>query len=135
MREGPTPMVRYQRRVSTGWSRQTDWSTNEHAMLREVLEKTLCIDQLDVSDLCSRVLIVRRRQLLAEAHRGNLTQPNYQGSEYWVGSRSRKGGIRMAPHLSRFVEEEQRQDSAIQQEKRKAAENGAAGAKTPLPKE
>ena len=133
MREGPTPMVRHQRWVSSSWSRQTDRSINEHAVLREVLEKALCIDQLDVSNLCSRELCVRRRQLRAEAHRGNLTQPNYQGSEYWNDSRSRKGGIRVAPHLSRFVAEEQRQDNAIQKEKRNAAENGAAGAKAPPP--
>ena len=126
-------MVRHQRWVSSSGISQTDRSIYEHAVLSEVLEKALCIGQLDVSNLCSLELCVRRLQLIEEAHRVNPTQPNYQGSEYWMGSRSRKGGILVAPHLSRFVAEEQRQDNTIQLEKRNAAENGAAGAKTPPP--
>ena len=132
--EGSTPIVRHQRGASSSWSSQTDKSIYEHSVLSEVSEKALCIDQLDVTKLCSLELCVRRLQLIAEAHRVNFTQPNYQGSEYWMSARSRKGGILVTPHLSRFVAEEQRQGNAIPREKRKAAENGASGAKTPPPK-
>ena len=68
----------------------TDRSIYEHVVLSEVLEKALCIDQLDVSNLCSLGLCVRLLQLTEEAHRVKPTQPNYQGSEHWMGSRSRK---------------------------------------------
>ena len=91
----------------------------------------MCIDQLDVMNLCSLELCIRRLQLNAEAHRFNPTQPNYQGSEGWMGAPSRMGSILVAPHLSRFVADEQRQENAIQLERRRAAENGASGAETP----
>ena len=40
----------------------------------------------------------------------------------------------VAPSLARFIAKEQRQDNAIQKEKRKAAEERATGAKTPPPR-
>ena len=133
VREGSTLRGQYQRGVSSSGISQTDRSTREHAVLSEVLEKAMCIDQLDVMNLCALELCIRRLHLIAEGHRVKPTQPNYQGSECWMGARARRW-IRVAPLLSRFVAEEQRQDSTIQLEKRKAAENGAAGAKMPPPR-
>ena len=136
----------------------------EQAVLSEALEKAVCIDLLDVSELCSREPSSRRLRLVEGTPRISPTQPNYQRNEYWVGSRPREFSIMpmgwswsfchaqdanvdmcrrreavdvirlVAPSLARLTAKEQRQDNAIQEEKRKAAENGAAGATPPPPK-
>ena len=45
-------------------------------------------------------MIVRRKQLLVEAHVGNPSAPSYEASDYFMGRRYRPGGGIVVPSLT-----------------------------------
>ena len=68
-------------------------------------------------------LVVRRRQLLAEAHVANPAAPSYEGGDYFLGAGRTASGAVIAPALTSHVSDRLRGDAAIQKERRKIAEN------------
>lgn len=59
--------------------------------------------------------LVRRLQLIEEAH-------SYEGSEHWMGSGRRKGGVLVSPAFAKHVATRVREDTEVAKERRKAKE-------------
>ena len=92
-------------------------------MLSSILDTALTYDGLAVSNLASFELLVRRKQLLAEAHIYNPSHPSYDGSEHWLGSRYKPGGAIIVPALSEHVAKKMHEEAQILKERRKLEEN------------
>lgn len=67
-------------------------------------------------------MIVRRKQLLCEAHVGNPAQPSYEASDYFMGIRYRPGGGIAIPSLTEHVAKRLHEEGQVLKEKRKMRE-------------
>lgn len=102
----------------------------EDQVLAQVLDLAISFDCLQISNLASFEMIVRRRQLLAEAHSYDPSAPNFQGADYWLGNRYKQGGAIVMTSLTEHVAKRLQADSAILKEKRKLEEaKGKGGGK------
>ena len=99
-----------------------DRAAYEDLVLAQILETAVTYDALSVVNLACMELLVRRRQLLAEAHLGNPSAPSYDGGEYFLGAGRTAPGAVIAPALTNHVAEKMRADASIQKERRKLAE-------------
>jgi hypothetical protein len=99
-----------------------DRAIYDDQVLSFILELAVTYDCLNVVNLACMEVLIRRRQLLAEAHVSNPGAPSYEGSEYFLGTGSRPGGAVVAPALANHVSEMMRADAAIMKERRKIAE-------------
>lgn len=99
----------------------------ENEALSQILDVAINFDALQVCNLACFELLVRRKQLIAEAHQFNPASPSYEGSEYWMGNRYKSGGAIIVPSLTEHVSKQLQADSAIMKERRKLAESKAAG--------
>ena len=100
-----------------------DRAIHEDSVLAQILETAVTYDALNVNNLACMELVVRRRQLLAEAHVANPSAPSYEGGDYFLGAGRTASGAVIAPALTSHVSDRLRGDAAIQKEKRKIAEN------------
>ena len=119
---GTTPLLRHSRWVSESGVGADSRSGHEHSILSHILEKAVCIDQLNVVNLVSLEIVVRRLVLLEEAHSIDPGQPSFEGWEHWLGLGERRAGILVPPELSRHVARKVGDESAVQKERRKAKE-------------
>lgn len=105
----------------------------EDETLSHILDVAISYDCLCVSNLACFELLVRRKQLLAEAHSYNPASPNYEGSEYWMGNKFKHGGAIVIPSLTEHVAKRLHADSQIMKERRKLeeAKGKAKGGKPP----
>ena len=94
----------------------------EDQVLSQILDAAISYDCLQVSNLACFELLVRRRQLLAEAHSHDPMAPNYQGADYWMGSKYKHGGAIVINSLTEHVARRLQADSQIMKEKRKLEE-------------
>ena len=101
----------------------------QDATLAQILDTAICYDALNVSNLASFELLVRRRQLIAAAHCHNASAPSYDGADYYLGNRYRQGGSILVPALT--VSKKLQADSAIMKERRKLAEAEASAKSAP----
>ena len=101
----------------------------QDATLAQILDTAICYDALNVSNLASFELLVRRRQLIAAAHSHNASAPSYDGADYYLGNRYRQGGSILVPALT--VSKKLQADSAIMKERRKLAEAEASAKSAP----
>ena len=99
----------------------------EDEVLSQILDVAISYDALCVSNLASFELLVRRKQLLAEAHSYNPASPSYEGSDYWMGSRYKHGGAIVVPRLTEHVSKKLQADSQIMKERRKLEEAKGRG--------
>lgn len=97
-------------------------ATFEDETLSHILDLAVSYDSLAVSNLACFELLVRRKQLIAEAHAYNPMSPSYEGSEYWLGSKCKHGGAIVVPALTEHVSKKLQADSAIMKERRKLEE-------------
>ena len=95
----------------------------EDETLAHILDVAVCSDGLAVCNLASFELLVRRRQLLAEAHSYSPNAPSYEGAEYWMGNRFKTGGGIVIPSLTEHVARRLHADAQILKERRKLEEN------------
>lgn len=102
----------------------------EDQVLAQILDTAISFDCLQVSNLASFELLVRRRQLLAEAHSYDPTSPNFQGADYWLGSRYKHGNAIVINSLTEHVAKRLQADSQILKEKRKLEEAKGKGKST-----
>lgn len=111
----------------------------EDEALSRILDTAISFDCLCVTNLASFELLVRRRQLIAEAHAYNPNSPNYDGAEHWMGSRFKQGGAIVVPALTDHVAKRLQSEYQILKEKRKLeeAKGKAKGGKPskPVPKQ
>ena len=108
-----------------------DRSTYEHECLSRIFEAMVCIDQLNPSSLQSAELVVRRMQVIREAHRVSPSAPDYSSADYFMGWRYRKQNQGIDSSLAAHVASELKNDAAIQKEARKAREEQAARRRNP----
>ena len=91
----------------------------EDETLAHILDVAISFDCLCVTNLAAFELLVRRRQLIAEAHAYNPSSPSYEGSEYWMGNRFKHGGAIVVPALTEHVAKKLQADFQIMKERRK----------------
>ena len=77
-----------------------DRAVFEDKVLSKVLDAAVKIDGLNFCNSLAFEMIVRRKQLLCEAHVGNPGQPSFEGSNYFMGVRYRPGGEIVIPSLT-----------------------------------
>ena len=99
-----------------------DRSTYEHECLSRILESLISVDQLNVCALQGAELVVRRMQVIREAHRISPSSPDYSSAEYYMGWKYRRGAHGVDSELSQFVAGEMKNDAMILKESRKARE-------------
>ena len=93
--------------------------------LAEIFETAGCYDQLILSSLAFVELLVRRWQMIVDAHSRNPLAPNYEASEYYSGQRRGKMGI--SPALSAHVARTMKDESEIDRQRHKANEARGRG--------
>lgn len=95
----------------------------EDEVLSRIIDIAIKYDALNVCNLACMEMLVRRKQLLAEAHVGSPSAPSYEASDYFMGMRYRPGGGIVVPSLSEHVSRRMHEDSQILKEKRKLKES------------
>eukprot|EP00438_Fugacium_kawagutii_P011539 Skav230147 [mRNA] locus=scaffold1301:267704:272380:+ [translate_table: standard] len=76
---------------------------HEDELLARVLDACICYDCLNPSNLLCMELVVRRRQLIAQAHSLNPSAPSYDGADLFLGNQYRSGGGIVVPSLRDHV--------------------------------
>ena len=103
-----------------------DRSVYEHECLSRIFESMVCVDQLNCSGLQSMELVVRRMQVIREAHRVSPNAPDYSSADYFMGWRYKKQSQGIDSGLAAHVAAELKNAAAIQKEARKAREGGTS---------
>jgi hypothetical protein len=92
-------------------------------------------DQLNVANLASAEVAVRRLMLIEEAyHKGGGSAPIYDGAEHYLGSSETADGSAVDPALRKHATARQKEEGEYLKERRKLAEErslrtkGGAGA-------
>ena len=119
---GTTPLQRHGKWIAESGVGADSRSGHEHSILSHILEKTICVDQLNVVNLVGMEIVVRRLILLEEAHSVDPGQPSFEGWEHWLGLGERRAGILIPPELSRHVARKVGDEAAVAKERRKAKE-------------
>ena len=109
------------------WARESDIKSGdrsifEHNVLSRAIDLAVRNDHLNVKNLWCLEFLIRRLQLIEEAHAENPSNPSWEGAEHFLGIEEKKGGVATAPSLKRFVADELGREAAILKEKRKARE-------------
>ena len=97
-----------------------------------VLEAFVMVDQLNIPNLKGCELLVRRWQLIREAHRISPTSPDYSAADVFMGWAYRRGdGVE--PSLAKYVADELKAKEEMDQRKKSGRPNpartgGAGGA-------
>ena len=99
----------------------------EDEVLAQMLDVAVSFDCLNVANLASFELLVRRRQLIADAHSLNPSAPSYDGADYYLGSRYKHGGGIIVPALTEHVSKRLQADSQILKERRRLEEAKGRG--------
>ena len=106
-----------------------DRAIYEDEVLSKVIDSAIRYDGLNIINLSSFELIVRRKQLLAEAHVANPGAPSYEAADFFMGQKYRPGGGIVVPSLTQQVAQAMHEESQIMKEKRKLLEAKGAGKK------
>ena len=108
---------------------------HENEVLSRALDLAISYDSLNIANLASFELLIRRRkQLLAEAYSYGGTNPSYAGADHFMGTSYRPGGAIVVPELTKYVADRMHQESQILKEKRKQGElKGGKGKDKPNP--
>lgn len=109
-----------------------DRSIHENEVLSRALDLAVTYDSLNVSNLASFELLIRRKQLLADAHSYSPGAPSYEAAEHYLGNTYKPGGAIVVPELSKHVAEKMHQESQIMKERRKQMEYKGKGRGKPF---
>jgi len=94
----------------------------EHEVISTVVEYAVVYDRLNVKNLVSFELLLRRLQLHESAVAQSPGAPSYEGAQHFLGTPERRGGAIVAPALTQYVAAQLSHEAAIEKEKRKARE-------------
>ena len=100
---------------------------HEDELLARVLDTCITYDCLNAANLGCMELVVRRRQLIAQAHALNPASPSYDGADLFLGNQYRAGGGIVVPALKEHVSKGLQAESQILKERRKLAEARGSG--------
>ena len=110
---------------------KSDRSTYERECLSRILESLVTVDQLNICALQGAELVVRRMQVISEAHRISPSSPDYTSADYYMGWKYRRGAHGVESELSQFVAGEMKNDALIMKESRKAREEAQSRRQNP----
>ena len=107
-----------------------DLFVDDHLFISELLETTVCFDQLNASELGAMELVARRYQLYEEFYSHSLRQSDGgQSAEIWMderqlflGQERGRGKALACPLLEEWVAERLKSESAVLKERRKGRE-------------
>ena len=102
---------------------KNDRSIYEMEVIAKVVEAFVMTDQLNLPNLKGGELLLRRWQLIKEAHRISPMSPDYSSSKFFMGW-DRESGVQSG--LSKHVSEKLKDEAAIAKEARKAREEMAS---------
>lgn len=108
-----------------------DRSTYEHECLSRIMEAMITVDQLNIGSLQSSELIMRRLQVIREAHRISPSAPDYSSADHFMGWKWKKATQGIDAGLAAHVAGELKNEAAISKEARKAREEAAARRRPP----
>ena len=118
---GLTPVTDHEHWVRTNELPRGDRSVYEMEVITRVLESLVMVDQLNLPNLKGCELLLRRWQLIREAHRISPGAPDYSAADIFMGWQYRRGaGVN--PALAKHVADELKDQAAIAKEARKAKE-------------
>jgi hypothetical protein len=109
----------------------------EHAHISEVLRVAVTIDQLDLSNLCSTELMLRRMVQIETAVKRNPKVPDFGGLDMMLESKLDSTGAAVTAAFNDWLKTQQQTEAQIQKqgrllrEERTAAKKAAGGSKTP----
>ena len=104
-----------------------DRAVFEDEVLSKVLDAAIKFDRLNIYNSLAFEMVVRKKQLLREAHVGNPAQPSYEASDYFMGVRYRPGGGIVIPSLTEHVAKRMCEESQVLKEKRNMREAKGSG--------
>ena len=118
---GLTPVTDHEHWVRTHDLPRGDRSVYEMEVITRALEAFAMHDQLNLPNSKGVELLLRRWQLIREAHRISPGAPDYSSADVFMGWEYRRGdGVN--PELAKFVAGELKDQAAIAKEARKARE-------------
>ena len=118
---GLTPVTDHEHWVCTHDSLKGDRGVYEMEVITRALEAFCVVDQLNIPNLKGCELLLRRWQLIREAHRLSPGSPDYSSADVFMGWEYRRGdGVN--PALAKFVASELNDQAQIAKESRKARE-------------
>ena len=121
---GLTPVTDHEYWVRTNEALKGDRSLYEMEVITRALEAFATQDQLNIPNSRGCELLMRRWQLIREAHRLNPNSPDYSASDIFMGWEYRRGaGVHQ--ELAKFVASELKDMAQISKEARKAREEAA----------
>ena len=100
---------------------------HEDEVLARILDTCVTYDCLNPVNLACMELVVRRRQLIAQAHALNPSSPSYEGADLFLGNQHRAGGGIVVHALKEHVSKGLQAESQILKERRKLAEARGQG--------
>ena len=116
---------------------RTDQAVQDHEFCMRVLQTAVQYDQLNVSELASMELVMRRAQVAEFRHRERLFGRAGGGDELledehlYMGTGETKGLLMVSPALSEYIADELHKESTVLKERRKIREERQAGRHPP----
>eukprot|EP00439_Symbiodinium_sp_Y106_P030600 s4760_g3.t1 len=121
VQRGLTPVTDHEHWMRTSEASRSDRSVYEMEVITRTLEAFCIIDQLNIPNLKGCELLLRRWQLIREAHRISPGAPDYSSADVFMGWEYKRGaGVN--PALAKYVASELKDQAAIAKEARKAKE-------------
>lgn len=114
-----TPITDHERWIRSSEIAKTDRSIFEMEVLAKIMEAFVMTDQINLPNTKGGELILRRWQLIKEAHRISPMAPDYSSSDYFMGWQMDLG---VNQSLAKHVSDQLRDQAAIAKEARKAKE-------------
>lgn len=114
-----TPITDHERWIRSSEISKKDRSIYEMEVISKVIEAMVMVDQLNVPNLKSGELLLRRWQLIKEVHRLSPQAPDYSASDFFMGWEQESG---VQQSLSKYVADQLKDQAAIAKESRKAKE-------------
>ena len=91
-------------------------------MLSRTVEMAACVDQLNLPSLLSFEFILRRLQVIEEAHVLSPSMPSYDAAEHRMGEQHKKGAVLVFPKLAKQVATRVKAETELAKEKRLSRE-------------
>lgn len=117
---GLTPVTDHEHWVRTNEFCRGDRSLYELEVITRCLEAFAMVDQINLPNSKGIELLMRRWQLIREAHRLSPQSPDYSAADVFMGWQYRREGIN--PEVAKFVASELKDQASIAKESRKARE-------------
>jgi hypothetical protein len=99
-----------------------DRSVHEHFVISKVLDTAARIDQINLKTLVCFELLIRRAQVIENAHALNPSNPEYGPADDLMGWGVQRGGALVAPSLSKHAAAKATERYSVIREQRKFAE-------------